>query len=482
VVDVPRETPDDLVERYRQTRPFDRAETTLVTALVRRPDRLPRPLEHTLRWALNLARLWILRVDGEDLPVGPKLGAVRARIEALAERIGRLGEDLDPAGLAADAHDLKPHLIEARAQLLLRLADRAPAALVDQQLAEKALVLVTGGGGGSGYVHLGTFALLESLRITPRLVAGSSLGSVLGLFRARDLRYHEEMVRAVTHGLTFKRLFRVLEMESRFGVPGPLRLYLRSALSRFFVGPSGHTLTVGELEIPFICVVSGIRRSLVRRDLSQYEAAFARELRRGAFGALLGVKDLITSWAQLMNDLVTKQGALVPIPIGLDDETRGFDVLDSVGFSCAVPALIHYDILRSDPRMEALMGTFMRRHQVDVLVDGGVSSNVPARFAWEAVQRGRLGTTNAFVLGLDCFAPQLRRNMLFLPIQRVAAQNVERDRAFAQLVFTHRKVPSPAALVPGPRVIGEATADGRDEVGQLAPFLLKMMEPIPAPT
>ena len=27
-------------------------------------------------------------------------------------------------------------------------------------------------------------------------------------------------------------------------------------------------------------------------------------------------------------------------------------------------------------------------------------------------------------MGLDCFAPQLRRNMIFLPMMRLAAENV----------------------------------------------------------
>jgi hypothetical protein len=164
---------------------------------------------------------------------------------------------------------------------------------------------------------------------------GASIGSILGMFRAREEHYRDSMVRAVTHGLTFKKLFRVLEVQSRFGVPGPLRLYLRSALSRFFVAPGGEAVRIGELTIPFICVVTGIRREAIRRELYDYEKAFARELSRGAFSALLHVKDLISSWASLIGDLVATQGAMKPVAIGADADITIFDpakVIDRATF------------------------------------------------------------------------------------------------------------------------------------------------------
>ena len=170
---------------------------------------------------------------------------------------------------------------------------------------------------------------------------------------------------------------------------------------------------------------------------------------------------------------------LKPIALGGDDDTRQFDALDAVGFSCAVPAVIHYDIMRDDPRMHELMQATLRKHEVDYFIDGGISSNVATRIAWEAVQRGKIGTRNALVIGLDCFAPQLRRNMLFLPLQRIAAETVARDRPFAHEIFSYKKVPSPAALVPSPRYVKAAVQNGRGEFEAMGPFLQKMMEPLP---
>lgn len=480
--DAPRDTPADLAERFRQLKVFDEAEVALVRACVRRPDRLPRTHEVALRQALNLARLWVIpdAQGGSEISVGPVLSPIRDQLRGLAERIVAAGEEADPVGFAPDAEQVMPLLASGKETLLSRFAGHLLPSALDRELGQKALVLVLGGGGGCGYVHLGAFSVLEHCGAVPSLIVGSSIGSILGLFRSRERHYREAMVRAVTHGISFKQLFRILESDARFGVPGTLRLYLRSALSRFFVSPRGDTLRMGELEVPFVCVVTGIRREAIRGEMADYERVLARELTsRGAFAALLHIKDLITNWAGLMRDMISTPGAAKAIAIGADPDSADFDVLDAVGFSCSVPALIHYDILRDDPRMEEQARALLARNDVHLLVDGGVTANVPARFAWESVQRGRIGTRNAFILSLDCFAPQLRRNMLFLPVQRIAADNVARDRPFAHAHFSYKKVLSPASLVPGPKTLRGAIENGREEFERESPFVQKMLEPLP---
>lgn len=480
LIPAPAETPDDLAERYRQTRGFDEAEAKLVEALVRFPDRLGRSQEDTLRLALNFARLWVVPSPdrGDDFIVGPKLGSLRDKVRTLSRTL-RESNNLDPASLGNDAAQLEPVLREAKESVLSSTSGRMLSSTFDAEVGTKSLVLVLGGGGGCGYVHLGAFSILESLGLLPKLIVGSSMGSILGLFRSRELHYRDATVKAVTHGLTFKKLFRILEGDTKYGLPGTLRLYLRSAISRFFVGGDGETLRLSQMEIPFICMVTGIRRDAWNTDLRTYERELARTLRRGAFGALLHVKDLVRSWTGVMADLV-RSGGMTPIALGGDDTTSDFDVLDAVGFSCSVPAVIHYDILREDARMHDLMQVTLQKHGVDLFVDGGVSANVPTRAAWEAVQRGRIGTRNVFILGMDCFAPQLRRNMLFLPLMRLAAENVAKDRAFAHHIFPYRRVLSPAALVPGFKALQQAVEHGRREFESTAPYVQKMLEPLPS--
>jgi predicted acylesterase/phospholipase RssA len=475
---IPPDVRPDLAERYRQLRTFDRAETSLVRGLVKRPDRIARTHEIVLRQSLNLARCWVINGGGAECVVGPQLGNFRDRIRPLAEAMEKQA-DLDPRDFANDADQIASLFKEEKESLLNAHLGRLTKADLDRELSEKALVVAVGGGGGCGYVHLGAFSVLEQLRLRPRLLVGSSIGSVLGLFRAREESFRDSTVRAVTHGLTFTKLFRVLDTDCRYAMPGTLRLYLRTSLSRFFMREDGEAMRIRDLAIPFIVVVTGVQRSLVP-EVQDYEALFRQELRRGALGRLLHLKDLVTNMAVFMSRLIATAGALRPIPLGSDSQTSEFDVLDAVGFSASVPAVIQYDIHREDPRMHALVQQVLAKHGVDALCDGGISSNVPARFAWEHVQSGGIGSRNAFVLGLDCFAPQIGRNMLFLPLQRIAAENVSRDAPFAHLLFTYRRVLSPTSLVPRLRSLELAIKNGREEFLKEAPFLQKMLEPLPA--
>ena len=480
MISAPNETPDDLAERYRQTRGFDLAEVRLVEYLSSDRDPPPHHDANQLRLILNLARLWVLdQDDGSSLAVGPKLGSFREKARLFAQEI-RDADTMNSEELVRHARQLEPHLTEAIQSLKREFRGTMSSSELRRELCHKKLTLVLGGGGGCGYVHLGALSLLEELKIRPGLVVGSSLGSIRGLFRCMHQQYKAEMIERVTSGLSFKNLFRVLEGQPRYGLPGTLRLYLRSAMAKFFMNDNAEVVTLSELAIPFICVVTGVRRDVVKSDFAKYEHEFAKRLRRGPLGALLHVTELVKSWSTLIKDLIMS-GGIKPIPLGMCQNSQTFDALDAVGFSCSVPALIHYDILRDDPRMHNLTRNLLKSHNVDHLIDGGISANVPARCAWEAIQRGHIKTRNSFIMGLDCFAPQLRRNMIFLPMMRLAAENVSRDRHFANLMFTYRKVLSPASLIPNARSLRRAINHGRDELSVEKSFLKTMLEPLEMP-
>lgn len=477
MIAAPIETSDDLAERYRQTRSFDLAEVRLVRALCQQSGQLEQAQAHIIRYGLNLARLWVLDCeDGRSLNLGPKLGKLRDKLKPLVHEL-REKDRLDLKQLAHEAEALRPIIHEAKQDLIAEFSGQIPISELERELRNKTLCLVLGGGGGCGYVHLGALALLERLQLNPGLIVGSSLGSVMGLFRSRFHDYREEMVQRVTGELKFKNLFRILEGEARYGLPGTLRLYLRSAMAKYFMSKENRVLTLGELDVPFLCVVTGIRRDVVRADMQQYQHEFTKRMRRGPLGALLHVKGLVTSWTGLIKDLITS-GGMESITLGACEQTRHFDALDAVGFSCSVPALIHYDILRDDARMHEIAHGLLKKHQVDHLIDGGISSNVPARAAWEAIQRGRIKTRNTFIFGLDCFAPQLRRNLIFLPLMKLAAENVARDRAFAHSIFTFRKVLSPASLLPNAKSLHRTIMNGENELQTEQLFLKTMLEPI----
>ena len=57
----------------------------------------------------------------------------------------------------------------------------------------------------------------------------------------------------------------------------------------------------------------------------------------------------------MIRDFILHPEALQEIVFGEDEITMNADVIDAAGFSSAIPGLIHYDVLREDPRMHSLL-------------------------------------------------------------------------------------------------------------------------------
>jgi hypothetical protein len=146
-----------------------------------------------------------------------------------------------------------------------------------------------------------------------------------------------------------------------------------------------------------------------------------------------------------------------------------------------VPGVIHYDVLRDDPRMHALLKSLMDRHDLLRLCDGGVVDNVPVRTAWQHVQRTGLpgtGSRNAVIFALDAFAPRLI-TPLWLPLQSIAAPAVARNRPYAHLYKAFRRTLSPLALLPSQRALQSIVRSAKEELLADLPALQRLVAPIP---
>src|SRR5262249_29396660 len=146
-------------------------------------------------------------------------------------------------------------------------------------------------------------------------------------------------------------------------------------------------------------------------------------------------------------ELFTRPEIMVKLHLGADETTAEWDALDAAGFSCALPGVIHYDVLREDQRMRGLIEDMMETHRVSRLVDGGMVDNLPCKAAWRAVHKGQIGTRNAFILALNGFATKLSQP-LWLPLTRLAEANVKGNRPYAHLVHDFTRTLSPLALIP----------------------------------
>jgi predicted acylesterase/phospholipase RssA len=467
---------DDPLDALRaQVRPFEDAEAALVRAVVSSPAFLSDADEAAVRYGLNLARTVRVRApDGADLDVGDLLAPFREQILPAAAALAA-PRGFDRGDAARVVHHVSVHARAWRERVLAAFPGRLPASALDRELCEKALVLVCGGGGGVGWSYLGAFALLEHYGLVPRLLAGTSMGAVLLLFRARRIRWQQEDVAEVMRGLSFRTLFRFLHGESRYGLPAAMRLYLRAALGDFLKGPDGHPLTLGQLAIPLVVAVTGIRNGALPRDPSYYEHLLDLG---GAEPRPNVLSRIVSDVFQAIGELIVQRDRFARIYLGAEDETREFDAIDAAGFSSALPGVIHYDVVRDDERMHAMLRALLDRHDVFRLVDGGLVDNLPARAAWGAVQRGAVGTRNAFVLALEGFGPKLTQPLWF-GLEQLAAQNVARNRPYIHLHRSFQRVLSPLEIVPDDAALQRAIQAGKAELNPDMPFVARMCRPFP---
>ena len=106
---------------------------------------------------------------------------------------------------------------------------------LDHEIRHKSLVLILGGGGGSGLAHFGTFSILEQLGISPALIVGSSMGSIVGAIRAIQKDYDPINVGlALPKDIDYHTLFQPFTGYSRFGFPGAFHLNLKRISNKVF--------------------------------------------------------------------------------------------------------------------------------------------------------------------------------------------------------------------------------------------------------
>ncbi|MEQ1507141.1 MAG: patatin-like phospholipase family protein [Myxococcota bacterium] len=453
-------------------RPFERLETQVVRLGLKTTDPEARPVVEALRYALSFAKLTTIRnADGQDVEVaGPLAMHARWVRDTLEPRIGA-AETVWV--VSRDLPEVLKRTRQARSSLLEHLPiDRAS---LEAEVSERLLAIASGGGGGAGYVYPGAYELLERNGLCPDLMVGTSIGAQMSLFRARRRRYDFAPLITAARRLSWGGVFQVLETANRYGLPATLRLRLRTALGSLFLNEDGSSMRFEDCEIPLIIVVTGITVDAMKHDLDYYEHLLDDDVRRSGISA--GLQGTLKA-LRILREFLARPDALRCIALGRDSGTEAFDILDAAGFSSSVPAVIHYDVLRDDPRMHRILDRLYAESGITRLGEGGLTSNVPARIAWETIASGRHGRRNAFVLALDCFAPNPRRLAWYPMQQAVRTANVESDRKFADLYLPFSRTLSPLNLVPSIRDAMTAVRWGREELQPHIAFIKAMCAPI----
>ncbi|MBI3185750.1 MAG: patatin-like phospholipase family protein [Myxococcales bacterium] len=453
-------------------------EISLVREAVRQPNLVDPTEEAIVRTAISLARLYKVRHQGRDVGVGAFLSPFR---EEVTRKLKPVLLDRPPKreALLPLVRALSERTARTRDELQKRFEHRLPKEAIDREIRNKALVMVSGGGGGTGYVYVGVMALLDEFGLKPALLVGTSIGAILSLFRSRMPRFDHTEMANIVRGLSWRKLFRIISTENRYGLPAALRLFLRAGIGRYFAPPTGAegaAVKLKELPVPTIVTVSGIRRGMLPHPVEFYERLLNLSPRTLLEPA--AVTRRVTAAFGALAEFFTHPEMMVKLHLGADEQTREFDALDAVGFSSALPGVIHYDVLRDDARMRGLLDELFEQRSVFRLVDGGLVDNLPAKAAWRAVHKGLIGTRNAFILALNGFAQKLV-TPLWLPLQRLAELNVAPNRPYAHLVKDFRRTLSPLELVPSVETLSRAVELGREQLTPDLPFLTRMLAPLP---
>ncbi|MBM4337778.1 MAG: hypothetical protein FJ108_17965 [Deltaproteobacteria bacterium] len=459
-----------------EQRPFRRGEIALARRAVDDPMfMLPRELD-CLRYAIRLAQ--ISSIGPEPDALIERIGSFRLRLlQLLAPVLPTEPDRID----ANDLHALLPKVVRLvdEARLLVSRGGLADEATLDAEIAHKRLVLVLGGAAGSGYAFLGALVRLEDLGLRPDYQVGCSIGSLLGVIRGRHHAFDLDELLEDVRLLRGSAVFRPARLAARFGMPAALRLDLRGPLGSLFSNRDGEPLRLRELAIPTDALATGLGPGAILGASGDFARMVDAELSGAEALQELPGSVLVRAVSSLVA-LAMSRRALVPTFFGADPETAELPALDAAGFSAAIPGLLQYDPPEDDAHVAKILKRIFDEHRLSALVDGSLASLVPARYAWEAIEAGRIGTRHTAIIALDAFASSGGANAIFAPALRALSGTAHRDKPFWDLHVAFRRPPPLLEMFPTEVRLRAASRHGEREFEPTARILRALLAKLPA--
>lgn len=460
---------------------LQRMEMTLVRAVLAQPDILSGRQLQQLRYILGFARLHRFApgaalkqrsrtdVELDASIVAPLREQVMRDLYPPLRREDKPRERLIGSVMALES--LQAAVTTARQQLLQHHRNDFSAAELDAEVGTKALVTIMGGGGGAGYVYIGAAARLRAEGMSSDYLVGSSIGALIGAFLARTRKLDIDALLGWAKALRVRDMFARPYLGQTYTLPGLTRLHLKG-MHQTLVHADGSPLRLKDLEIPYEAVTSGVRTAIYKHlPATLREVAAPNGHRSKSFSKLLSERML------LLGALVTPN-VVRAVVLGRDASTRDVRVVDAVGLSAAIPAVLQYEPPQRDAQTDEILARIRAEEQVALFVDGAMASNVPARIAWEGVRDGRIGTRNGFYLALDCFHPQWDARHLWLwPVTQAVQLQIPPQRHYFDWLMRFEPTLSPLNLLPSPTDFDQAFKWGWDQADVMMPFLKKALEP-----
>lgn len=432
-----------------------------------------------LRYALSLARLDRISpgaaLEGPgggrpDLELGDQLSGFSAQVQGTLEQsLSRQSDSLKALKEAtARAGELAEAATEARYALLDggELTGRE----LDAEVGHRKLVTVAGGGGGSGYVYIGTFKHLDEAGMKPSYIIGSSFGALVGAFRAKAVEAPWDEYIEFAKGLSARRLFSPVPGRRRHGLPGLIRLDLKSGIGDAF---DGGNLRIDQLAIPYDAVVAGVTMAAWERLPERFRRARPPGPNPGKL--TLGRAFATRMWqvALFFDPRVTR-----PLILGCEMGSERLPAIDGAGFSAAIPGVLSYESDPGNEEARRTLDSIIAGRELAGLVDGGVVANVPCELAYRKVLGGRIGSRNTLIVGFDSFHPRWNPAHLWLqPITQAIQLQMTRNSRFADLIVRCDPTLSPVNVVPGEAKLAEAIGWGANSVAPYTELIAALTEP-----
>lgn len=461
-----------------------RMEAALIRSQLANSSVLPSADYDLLRYALVLARLQAVRPGAarsaaparlavadvvlDQLPLEPLRALLLELLypplreqRNLLLRLAQLRQQVDRVRVAAAT---------ARQALLQSHTGELTASDLDEEICHKVLVIMPGGGGGAGYVYSGFIAHLLKEGIQPSYIVGASIGALLGGLMARDQPPDIPALLAWGKGLKVRQIFSQPYLSSALSLPGLVRLHLRG-MDKLLRLPDGQPMRLKDTAIPYDAMVAGVKASAYA-SLPKFKPGRLHSSRLP-----MRIAERMVMMLSYFSPKVATE-----VLVGGTPETENLRLVDAIGLSSAIPGILQYEPREKDETSLAILAALREKHGLATFMDGGMVANVPARAAWRAVERGRIGRRNAYYLAMDCFGPQWGAGHTWLyPVTQMIQAQLPAQRPFYDWLVQFSKTPSPVNLLPSPEMFDNAYQWGWQQAEVILPQLKAALTPIRMP-
>lgn len=449
-------------------------EAQMVKLSLDMPEVIDGKLYEILRWALSFARISKIKT-GQASVVTIDSSLLNFRKDLLA----LLTDEFDNFNLSKTKQNLnliKNLLKEEYESILSLFSSNIQQQDLDKAIQKRPFGLTLSGGGGTSYVFLGALEVLEEAKIKPQVITGTSMGAIIGAYRAQTHKYTMDKFAELISSTSWEKIARAYSGTSKYGIPATFRLYIRETLGSEF-SVNGTYLKIKDLAIPFRVCVAGISigSSYPQKDLDMYA-----HLLDSTQGDPQKITDKSSS--VISQILSFTQKPLKALYLGSCPLTKEFDVMDAVGFSSAIPGIFHYDIFRDDKTMAKIINELFEREKIFRLIDGGFVDNLPVVAAKKAVEDGECDGFDPFLLALDSFSPSINKSLLFYPMMKFASENSKEGHALSSLSIKFKNVLSPINFIPTKESFNLAVKYGKTEMLTYLPYLQEILKPLKKPS